>query len=147
MVGPALAPSRGLTQHRARDADSKTDGDVSHEVLIFSSDPLAAALLGAAVDLGGYSPHFPLPGEGARAALLRVRPGITLIDCDHEDACSEAFIGPALMTGAKVQLFRSRHTRRDASSFARRLGLSVAVLPMEHDVFTALLNEHLGTPP
>lgn len=146
MTGPALAPSSGFTRHRRRDADSNTDGDVrSHDVLIFSADPLAAALLGAAVELAGHAPHFPQQGEGARAALLRVRPSLALIDCDHAEACSESFIGPALMTGAKVQLFRSRRTQRDASNFARQLGLSVAELWMEHDALPTLLNELLGT--
>ena len=148
MVGPALAPCRGLTRHVRRDADSTTDGDVSrHDVLIFSADPLAAALLGAAVELAGHAPHFPQREEGARAALRRLRPRLTLIDCDYDDACSESFIGPALMTGAKVQLFRSHRTQRDAHSFARRLGLSIAELPMEHDALVALLHELLLTTP
>jgi hypothetical protein len=118
-----------------------------HDVLIFSADPLAAALLGAAVELAGHAPHFPQQGEGARGALHRVRPGLVLIDCDHDEACSESVIGPALMTSARVQLFGSRRSRRDASAFARRLGLSVATLPMEYDSLTTLLNELLGTSP
>ena len=66
---------------------------------------------------------FRRPTKRARAALLRVRPRLVVIDCDHEDACSEAFIGPALMTGSQVLLFRSRRTRRDVSELADRLGL------------------------
>ena len=147
-LGPALAPLSGFTRHRGRDADSSTDGDVSrHDVLIFSADPLAAALLGAAVELAGHAPHFPQREEGARAALLRLRPRLTLIDCDHDDACSESFIGPALMTGAKVQLFRSHRTQRDAYSFARRLGLSIVELSVEHDALTPLLHDLLPTTP
>ena len=30
-----------------------------------------------------------------RDALMRVRPRLAVIDCDHVDACSDAFIGPA----------------------------------------------------
>lgn len=145
IVGPALAPCRRLTRHRGRDADSNTDGDVSrHDVLIFSADPLAAALLGAAIELAGHTPHFAQQDESARAALRRVRPRLALIDCDH-DACSEAFIGPALMTGATVQLVCSRRTKRDARALALRLGLTVAELPMEHDALTSLLHDLLGT--
>lgn len=112
-----------------------------HDVLIFSADPLAAALLGAAVELAGHVPHFPHPAEGARGALLRLHPRVALIDCDHDEACSESFIGPALMTGAKVQLFRSLRTKRDGTAFAQRLGLSIARLPMDHETFSALLND------
>jgi hypothetical protein len=146
--GPTLARSDGDTRHRAPDADSNTAGDVSrHDVLILSTDPLAAALLGAAVELAGHSPHFPPPDETARAVLRRLRPRAVLIDCGHDEACSEAFIGPALMTGAKVQLFASHHTPSGARDVAQRLGLTIAELPMEHDALATLLHDLPGTPP
>ncbi len=110
-----------------------------HAVLVLSSDPLAAALLGAAVELAGHAPRFPQSEEAARAALLRVRPRLVLIDCDHEDGCSDAFIGPALMTGSRVLLFRSRRTRRDATELAARLGVEVMDMPMEHESLSRVL--------
>lgn len=137
-----LARNRAITCDGRRDDDSNTDGDVSHhDVLILSADSLAAALLGAAVELAGHTPQFPQPGEAARAALLRVRPRVVFVECDHDDACSESFIGPALMTGAKVQLFTSRRSRRDPRDLARGLGLSVATLPMDHHALADLLRE------
>ena len=111
-----------------------------HSVLVLSSDPLAAALLGAAVDLAGHATRFPLSDEPVRAALLRIRPRLVLIDCDHEDGCSEAFIGPALMTGSRVLLFRSRRSRRDATEFAGRLGLEIVDMPVEHVSLTRTLD-------
>ena len=114
-----------------------------HAILVLSSDPLAAALLGAAIELAGHAPRFPQSEEMARGALLRVRPALVIIDCDHEEACSEAFIGPALMTGSRVMLFRSRRTRRDMSELAGRLGLSVLEMPIEHDSLSSVLNEML----
>jgi hypothetical protein len=146
--GPTLARWKGDPRHRACDADTTTAGDVTrHDVLILSADPLAAALLGAAVELAGHAPHFPTPDEGARTALRRLRPRAVLIDCGHEEACSEAFIGPALMTGARVQLFASQHTPSDARDVARRLGLTIAELPMEHDSLATLLHELPGASP
>jgi hypothetical protein len=118
-----------------------------HDVLLFSGDPLASALLGAAVELAGHVPRFPQAGETPRAALRRLRPRAVLIDCDHDEACSDAFIGPALMTGARVQLFHSHRTRRDASDVARRLGLPIAELPMEPDALATLLRDLPATPP
>jgi hypothetical protein len=110
---------------------------------VYSSDALAAALLGAAIELAGHEPHFPQPREPARTALLRVRPRLVVIDCDHEEACSDGFIGPALMTGSQVLLFRSRRTRRDIGDLPERLGVTVAVLPTEHETLTRLLKELL----
>jgi hypothetical protein len=121
------------------------DDDLRHvPVLVLSSDPLAAALVGAAIELAGHDPRFPHADEPVRAALLRVRPRLVVIDCDHEDACSEGFIGPALMTGSRVLLFRSRRTRRDASELSRRLKLRVAEMPMEHDPLAQLLHQVLA---
>jgi len=108
---------------------------------VFSSDPLAAALLGAAIELAGHAPSFPRSDESPRTALLRVRPRLVVIDCDHEDACSETFIGPALMTGSQVVLFRSRRTRRDVSEMADRLEVRTVEMPDEHEALTSLLYE------
>jgi hypothetical protein len=72
---------------------------------------------------------------------MRVRPRLVLIDCDHEEACAEAFVGPALMTGSQVVLFRSRRTRRDVSEMAGRLGVRTVEMPHEHGSLTALLHE------
>ena len=112
-----------------------------HAVLVISSDPLAAALLGAAIELAGHAPTFPLADEAVRDALLRARPRLVVIDCDHAEACSENFIGPAMMTGSRVLLFRSRRTERDASELANRLGIQVAEMPTKHETLTQLLRE------
>jgi hypothetical protein len=114
-----------------------------HAVLIFSSDPLAAALLGAAAELAGYDPSFSRANEPPRAALLRVRPRLVLVDCDHTDACTDAFVGPALMTGAQVLIFRSRRSVRDASDLARRMQVVLLDLPLEGDRLTKVLGEML----
>jgi hypothetical protein len=137
-----LRPTPYTRHHPRRDAASGLDDDVSRNpVLVLSSDPLAAALIGAAIELAGHSPRFPQHDEAPRGALLRVRPRLVLIDCDHEDACSEAFVGPALMTGSQVMLFRSRRTRRDVTEMAERLGLRTIEMPIEHESLTRLLRE------
>ena len=121
------------------------DDDVRRvPVLVLSSDPLAAALLGAAIELAGYAPRFQHSNEAARAALLRERPRLVVVDCDHDEGCSDAFIGPALMTGSRVLLFRSRRTTRDMSELSTRLGLRVAEMPMAHDPLSQLLRQMLA---
>ena len=112
-------------------------------VLIISSDPLSAALLGAAVELAELVPNFPQVAEGARPALLRVRPQLVIVDCDHDEACSDAFVGPAIMTGARVMLLRSRRSTTDRAELAKRLGLTVVEMPLEHETLGRLLHEAL----
>ena len=129
---------------RRRDAATRSD-DVSSPVLIFSSDPLAAALLAAAIELAGHAPYFAQKDESARDALRRVRPRLVLIDCDHEESCSDEFIGPALMMQARVLLFRSRRTVREVAEFSRRLDVRVIELPMEFDELAAILGTALRT--
>ncbi len=108
-------------------------------VLVFSSDPFAAALLAAAIELAGYEPHFASGHETARAAVKRVRPRLVLIDCDHEEACSDEFIGPAIMMKAKVLLLRTKSARRDVSGLAERMDLRVVDLPDDHEQFIEIL--------
>ena len=112
-------------------------------VLIISSDPLAAALLGAAVELAEHMPHFVRADERARSALLRVRPRLVLIDCDHEEACTDEFVGPAIMTGAHILLFRSNRTTADRAGFSERFDLRILDMPREHGEITAILREAL----
>lgn len=141
--GPPLAARERHTRHHPRrDAANGLDDDVSRAaVLVLSSDPLSAALLGAAIELAGHAPRFSQPDEPPRAALLRVRPRLVVVDCDHEDACSEAFVGPALMTGSRVLLFRTSRTRRDMSELSERLGLRIMAMPMEHEALVRILDE------
>jgi hypothetical protein len=112
-------------------------------VLIFSEDPLAAALIGAAVELVGFEPTFPAYGEPPRDALLRERPGLVLVDCDHEAACGPSFFGPVLMTGARVLLVGSRRTRRDATEVATRFGLRAITVPAELGTMADILRAEL----
>ena len=112
-------------------------------VLIFSEDLLAAALVGAAVELVGFEPTFPADGQPPRDALLRVRPGLVLVDCDHEAACGPSFFGPALMTGARVLLLGSRRSRRDPAGVAAGFGLRAITLPTELDAIAQLLRAEL----
>ena len=102
-----------------------------HVVLIFSTDALAGALLGAAVELVGASAQYPHAEEEPRDALLRVRPAVALIDCDHESACTESFFGPALMIGARVAVFSSSRSKRALDPIAEEFGVCAFGLPID----------------
>jgi len=123
---------------------SAVPNDVSrHAILVFSSDALAAALLAAAAELAGHAPHFARTDETARNAVRRVRPRLVLIDVDHDETCSDEFIGPALMMQARVLLVRSKRSHRDASDLVERLRVRVLDLPMDYAALTRVLNEEL----
>jgi hypothetical protein len=112
-------------------------------VLIFSEDPLAAALIGAAVELAGLAPTFPMAREVPRDALRRLKPGLVLVDPDHGDACAPDFLGPALMTGARVLLVGSGRTRRDTAAVAAQFGLRSLSMPLDVQSIAGLLRREL----
>jgi DNA-binding response OmpR family regulator len=116
------------------------------EILIIATDPLAGALLGAGVELAGYTPTFPREGEGAREALRRARPCAVLVDCDSDDACGETFFGPAMMTGASVAIFTSSRSRRALEPIADEYGVRVFGLPIDFAELKALLDACAKTP-
>ena len=115
-------------------------------VLIVATDPLAGALLGAAVELAGYLPVFPREGESARDALRRAKPCAILVDCDSDDACSESFFGPALMLGATIAIFTSSRSRRTLEPIAARYGVRLFEVPIEFADLKALLDDCARTP-
>lgn len=98
-------------------------------VLVMSADPLAAALLGALVELEGYTPHFLREGEGPRDALRRVRPAVALIDCESPEARSAAVIGPARMMGARVALFGRPAIADLVEQCAAEFGVAILGVP------------------
>ena len=111
----------------------------AHQVLVFSTDPLAGALLAAAAELAGYEPVFPRDRERPRDALLRTRPALALVDCDHDEACTEEFFGPAMMMNAGVAIFNSSRSRRTLEPIADAFGVTMFALPIDFDQFAALL--------
>jgi hypothetical protein len=110
-------------------------------VLIFSNDALAGALLGAAVELVGASAEFPHADEEPCEALLRVRPAVALIDCDHATACTESFFGPALMIGARVAVFSSSRSRRALDPIAEEFGVRAFGLPIGFTELSEIIQE------
>jgi hypothetical protein len=111
------------------------------DVLILSTDPLAAALLGAAVELVGHHPRYSEQNERPREALRRMRPHAVLVDAEHENACTEAFIGPALMTGARVLVFEANGRGKQSALPAHYAGVEVIRLPDDHEQLLKCLEE------
>ena len=115
-------------------------------VLVVATDALAAALLGAAVELAGYAPVFPREGETPREALRRSKPSVVLVDCDSEEACGESFFGPAMMMGAGVAVFTSTRSRGALGPVAKKYGVRSFQLPIDFGDLSALLDACAGKP-
>lgn len=113
-------------------------------VLVMSRDALAAALLGALVEIEGYAPRFVRDGEPARDALRRVRPVAVLLDCDFPGGCAAAFIGPAKMLGASVVLFGRPAVAGVIAECAERFGVPVLAMPPSPGQLAGLLDRGAG---
>lgn len=107
--------------------------------LILSPDPLAGALIGAAVELIGHRIEFVRPGESAREALRRVRPAMLLLDCDDPNAADEALLGPAMMMGARIFLFGDTARTQLLQPVAIRYRLGVIVFPRDVEHLAEIL--------
>jgi hypothetical protein len=99
--------------------------------LILSPDPLAGALIGAAVELAGVAPVFPREAESPKLALRRLRPMCLLLDCDDSAVLDEGLLGPAMMTGVYLCLFGSEPRIRDHQQLVARYRFGVLVLPQD----------------
>ena len=107
--------------------------------LILSQDPLAAALLGAAVELIGCSIAFAAPDESAPQAFRRLRPAFLLIDASDKDICASELLGPALMTGTPAILFGSAAAVSIRRHFAKQFQLEPLVMPRDFSRLSELL--------
>ena len=107
--------------------------------LVLSTDALIAALIGALLEIHGYKPFFPDADESERDSLRRIRPGIVLVDCEAESACSEAFFGPATMTGARVIMFSASRSKQEVASFAAKYGFDWFILPIDLPSFAKVV--------
>ena len=108
-------------------------------VLVLSNDPMISGLLGALLEIHGFRPCFPDADEHPRDALRRCRPATLLVDCDFEVACSDAVLGPARMTGARLILFSHTCTADDAREMIDRYDADFFQLPIELPDFGRLL--------
>lgn len=111
--------------------------------LVLSQDTVAAALVGAAAELAGLAPVFLDPEEGVRDAMRRLRPATVVADCEH-DLAGGAYVGPALMCGARVAVFCASSNAAAATrarQLADRYDVAFFLLPEDTDALHAYLHE------
>jgi hypothetical protein len=101
-------------------------------VLVLSSQPLVAALLGMLLDLLGYRPVFAADGERPEDALQRQHPLFAvLIDGETEAAVSDAFFARAAQGRLGLAFFGVRGRTPALARLARDRGVPWFEVPLE----------------
>lgn len=111
--------------------------------LVISGDPISAALVANVAETAGLVPVFLAHGERPRDLLRRLRPATVIADCDL-DPSADAFVGPAMMCGARVGLFCSSSNVAAAARsrlIAERYDVAFFLLPDDLDALRAYFNE------
>lgn len=110
-------------------------------VLVMSSDPVAAALVGALVETLGYRVRFHRPPEDPTEALRRERPGVAMLDGTDHLVISDAVLGHAAMRGISVVVFGSREALAGIQDLARTHRIHTLITPTTADAASELLNQ------
>src|SRR5579864_6712632 len=110
------------------------------KVLILSSEPFAAALVGALLKLDDLEPAFAQPGESPEDAMLRVRPILAvLVDVVLDVAQSDLFLARAKRANAQVVLFAGRSDAAALRPWAQHRDIPLFALPADEERLRALL--------
>lgn len=113
-------------------------------VLILARDSVIAALIGMLVEMDGYDPAFPAPGEAAEQALARLRaPIVVCVDCDIPEVQSDLFFARVARSSAKVVLFSAPGGEERMKELAARRSLHYFVLPTDRATLARVLDAAL----
>src|SRR5690348_7477111 len=102
-----------------------------HSALVFSDDPVVAALLLSLLELEGFTPRYADHNEPPADAVARLRPRVVLVDCDHAAAMSDAFYTAASEAGAAVIVFSPMRARSEIEAAADEHAVRWFTLPID----------------
>ena len=105
--------------------------------MILANEQVISALLGAMVELDGYTPVFPAADEQPLTAISRQRPDLLLLDCEHDFAWDAHSMRSIPESGTRVLLFSAVRSQREVEQIAGRYGIPSFVLPVAYREFTA----------
>lgn len=105
-----------------------------------SSDALAGALLGAAIELVGFRVVFTGGQEPVPDAIRKHKPLVVLVDATLAVAADPASLGPALMTGAGVVYFGTATRLNDLKAYSVTATAAQLALPDELDRLPLILS-------
>ena len=113
-------------------------------ILVIAKEPLIQTLMCSLVDLSGHRAAQPLSDETVGAAILRVRPELLLLDCEHDCACEEEAYEMAATVGAHVLLFTPSRSHAEVADFAAVRGLRSLALPIRLHEFSETIQSSLS---
>ena len=116
-------------------------------VLVVSTDPVIGGLVGLLVELDGQRPVFDEGYESPQAALTHYQPRLVLVDVEHRDGFSPAFLAHAEREGVRVVAFGHRHPAGEVERRAAECGVRYVLLPPDLATFQRTLAEALGAAP
>ena len=100
------------------------------KVLVLSTDPVVAALLGVLLESVKFEPVYASQRESAKLAVARVRPDAVLIDCEHAEACTEEFYSFLRLQGAATVVFTPGREAYDVRAIAEGQGVAWFAMPI-----------------
>lgn len=104
--------------------------------MVLANEEVISALLGAMVELDGYTPLFAAADESPLTAICRHRPDLLLLDCEHEFAWDVHSMRCVPPVGTRILLFSAMRSQREVEQIAARYGVSAFVLPVAYREFT-----------
>lgn len=113
-------------------------------ILIIANEEVISALLGAMVELDGYTPAFCAADEQPVLAVSRRCPELVLLDCEHELAWDASAMRAFAKSGVPVLLFSAMRSQHEIDQIAGRYGFPAFVLPVAFREFTTHIAHVLG---
>jgi AmiR/NasT family two-component response regulator len=113
-------------------------------ILVIAREPLIQTLMCSLVDLSGHHAAQPWSDESVVDAVLRLRPQLILLDCEHDAACEDGAYLAAASVGAAVLLFTPSRSRAEVADLAAERGLQSMALPIRLHEFSETLQLSLS---
>ena len=115
-----------------------------HVVLIISSDPVAAALLGGLVETLGFFVRFFKAPEAVEEAIRRTRPSVAMVDCHDPTLVREDLLGRARMRGISVVIFGTPEALNRVRQLAMEHQLDTLIMPASLESLDEALRKACG---
>ena len=117
-------------------------------VLVLAPDPVLSALLGMLLEMDGYVPAFPAPGEAAEQALARVRsPLVVCADCEIPEVQSDLFYARLARSSTRIVLFGTPGSEDKMREIASGRAAHYFTLPTDRATLGRVLEDALGDRP
>jgi CheY-like chemotaxis protein len=115
-------------------------------VLVMSTDPVAAALVGALVETLGYDVRFSRAGEHPTQTLGRERPDVAFLDGGDQLMIAEEVLGHAVMRNIRVVVFGDRAALERIRTLAHKHRLPMLIVPASLDEIGEVLEAAMEGP-